>query len=289
MTFERKENYLVLKGSDIDKALSDIGKDNLMSLALKVEDWRGKNGKAQLQCVVVEHDWPEYEPVWNMIESRITGKPAPGRDELAYDMARQIMQLFNETYIGGLPQMQARIQCFIEKELAQLPVPAPAPDWSQSERRDCVTCGSEGVSTLHYNGEPVCYSCWPTEPAPAPAPAPTSVSFYRDGIEAAATWVDESREAFERESGQVDPDTGTLEFRNNADAEYSSVLFDVAEGIRQLHPNAAQAPLKGWKLVPTVVTKAQSDAVAALYAPGFMDDRMIKDTYQAYLDGAGNV
>ena len=72
-------------------------------------------------------------------------------------------------------------------------------------------------------------------------PVPPTVSFFRDGIVAAANWVDQSREAFERESGQIDPDTGTFEFSNNAGVEYSSVLFDVAEGIRQLHPNAEPA------------------------------------------------
>ena len=73
---------------------------------------------------------------------------------------------------------------------------------------------------------------------PGDTPPLPAVSFYRDGIIAAANWVDESREAFERESGQVDPDTGTFEFSNDADREYSSILFDVAEGIRELHPNA---------------------------------------------------
>lgn len=35
------------------------------------------------------------------------------------------------------------------------------PDWSEAERRDCTTCGKEGVATLHYNGEPVCEGCHP--------------------------------------------------------------------------------------------------------------------------------
>lgn len=73
---------------------------------------------------------------------------------------------------------------------------------------------------------------------PGDTPSVPAISFYRDGIIAAADWVDESREAFERESGQHDPDTGTFEFSNDADREYSCILFDVAEGIRQLHPNA---------------------------------------------------
>jgi len=195
-------------------------------------------------------------------------RPAPDVDEYAYDLSRQIMQLVSQTHVGGLTQLQAKIQCLIAETAAPATAPAPVPDWSQAERRDCTSCGSEGVSTLHYNGEAVCYDCWPTEPAPP------AVSFFRDGIVAAANWVDESREAFERESGQVDPDTGTFEFKNNADAEYSSVLFDVAEGIRQLHPDAAPAmtekPFKD--VAPNDVVPVGNDFFRVRYITRHGDD-----------------
>lgn len=68
-------------------------------------------------------------------------------------------------------------------------------------------------------------------------PAPT-VSFYRDGIMAAAKWVDQQREAYDNEHGRHDPDTGSFEFGNSAQEEHSSTLQDIADGIRSLHPNA---------------------------------------------------
>ncbi|MFV8867551.1 hypothetical protein [Serratia fonticola] len=68
-------------------------------------------------------------------------------------------------------------------------------------------------------------------------PAPT-VSFYRDGIMAAAKWVDHLREAYDNEHGRHDPDTGSFEFGNSAQEEHSSTLQDIADGIRSLHPNA---------------------------------------------------
>ncbi|WP_260513612.1 hypothetical protein [Serratia fonticola] len=74
-------------------------------------------------------------------------------------------------------------------------------------------------------------------------PAPT-VSFYRDGIIAAAKWVDGQREAFDSENGRHDPDTGTFEFGNSAQEEHSSTLQDIADGIRALHPQAEQQPIK---------------------------------------------
>jgi len=84
------------------------------------------------------------------------------------------------------------------------------------------------------------------EPGPLfshPAPSIPTVSFYRDGIAAAADWVDKQREAYDNEHGSRDPDTGTFEFSNDAQLEYSSTLTDIADGIRALHPNAASAPL----------------------------------------------
>ena len=63
---------------------------------------------------------------------------------------------------------------------------------------------------------------------------------YRDGIEAAAKWIDKQREAFDNEHGQHDPDTGTFEFGNDTQLEHSSILAELSEGIRALQPAASQ-------------------------------------------------
>ncbi|HFK4759255.1 TPA: hypothetical protein ACG0MZ_000742 [Citrobacter farmeri] len=72
----------------------------------------------------------------------------------------------------------------------------------------------------------------------AAPPAPT-VTFYRDGIEAAAMWVSQQRDAYDSEHGRHDPDTGSFEFGNDAQRDYSATLEEIAEGIRGLHPNTA--------------------------------------------------
>lgn len=72
----------------------------------------------------------------------------------------------------------------------------------------------------------------------AAPPAPT-VTFYRDGIEAAAMWVSQQRDAYDSEHGRHDPDTGSFEFGNDAQRDYSATLEEIAEGIRALHPNTA--------------------------------------------------
>ena len=63
--FKREERYIVVK---------------LKHLAgLQVAPLRNflrENRVPTLDCVVVESDWPEYMPVWQMIERRMTGQPA---------------------------------------------------------------------------------------------------------------------------------------------------------------------------------------------------------------------
>lgn len=87
-----------------------------------------------------------------------------------------------------------------------------------------------------------------------PAPA---VTFYRDGIEAAAKWIDQQREAYDSEHGRHDTGTGFFEFGNDAQREYSSTLEELAEGIRALHPNAGNSPVipDGYVMVPKEPTE----------------------------------
>lgn len=98
-------------------------------------------------------------------------------------------------------------------------------------------------------------------------PAPT-VSFYRDGIIAAAKWIDGQREAFDSENGRHDPDTGTFEFGNSAQEEHSSTLQDIADGIRALHPQAEQQPIK--------LPELDSDLIDILGRPNFACIRIAK-------------
>ncbi|MFM1157261.1 DUF551 domain-containing protein [Yersinia enterocolitica] len=51
----------------------------------------------------------------------LAAKRAEPVDEIAFDMARGIMALVNETNIGGACQLQAKIQCFIEEALTTTP------------------------------------------------------------------------------------------------------------------------------------------------------------------------
>jgi len=68
--FEREDRYTVLKISDVTEALSPDECTALIELEEKVALYRQQEGKQPLMCVVVESDWPEYEPTWKAIEER---------------------------------------------------------------------------------------------------------------------------------------------------------------------------------------------------------------------------
>jgi len=71
--FEREQRYVVLKVKDVMQRLSE--KDILMLARIldEIDAYRKSIGKKSLECVVIESDWPEYEPTWKAIEARVTG------------------------------------------------------------------------------------------------------------------------------------------------------------------------------------------------------------------------
>lgn len=76
--FNREARYVVLKSADVMECLMVSELIELRRIQAKVEEHRAEIGKPPLDCVVVESDWPEYEPTWKAIEARVTGaQPAP--------------------------------------------------------------------------------------------------------------------------------------------------------------------------------------------------------------------
>ncbi|MFZ1872212.1 MAG: hypothetical protein WAU54_05405 [Chania sp.] len=71
---QRENRYIVIKEADAQRYLGSLNYRVLHTIADSVERGRKTQGKEPLQCVVVESDWPEYEPVWAMIETRMDGK-----------------------------------------------------------------------------------------------------------------------------------------------------------------------------------------------------------------------
>lgn len=71
--FEREIRYAVFKLKDVEKYFSKTERQILDMLAQKIYEERGKEGRRNFQCAVVEDDWPEYEAVWKAIEYRCSG------------------------------------------------------------------------------------------------------------------------------------------------------------------------------------------------------------------------
>ncbi len=118
------------------------------------------------------------------------------------------------------------------------------------------------------------------------------VTFYRDGIEAAATWVDKQRDVYDSEHGRHDPDTGFFEFGNDAQRDYSATLEEIAEGIRALHPNSAPpAPVVPWAWQQWIADAAEYlegglEADGELEAEGSIEAKRLLSRRAAMLQGS---
>lgn len=89
------DRYVVLKWSDIRKCLTIEEQKQLVTLGRKFQQYRRDTSRLW-ECVVVEHDWPEYERVWNMIEARVDGHVEEDintlrRKAAAFDMLAGLM------------------------------------------------------------------------------------------------------------------------------------------------------------------------------------------------------
>jgi len=68
--FVRERRYIVIKLKDAKEFLTPAERARLTMLGEAVANSRRLCGRRELQCVVVESDWPEYEPTWKAIEAR---------------------------------------------------------------------------------------------------------------------------------------------------------------------------------------------------------------------------
>ncbi|UIW11511.1 MAG: hypothetical protein [Enterobacter phage ENC7] len=98
---KREERYAVFKYADIDAALSDSDKLLLSAVVNKIDRYRKEQGKEPIKGVVVEHDWPEYEQVWKMIEERVDREDNNRKFETMLDNKERLGYFFVvETHQG---------------------------------------------------------------------------------------------------------------------------------------------------------------------------------------------
>lgn len=71
--FVREERYIVFKLSDVERYLTDKDRANLTMMKMEIDAGRDCANKPPFKGLIVEADWPEYEPTWRAIEARVTG------------------------------------------------------------------------------------------------------------------------------------------------------------------------------------------------------------------------
>ena len=81
--FKREQRYFVVKVKDAKEYLDTRQLEKLAEIADTILEGREKDGIPAVECVVVESDWPEYEPTWKAIEARVTGAQ-PAQKAVAY-------------------------------------------------------------------------------------------------------------------------------------------------------------------------------------------------------------
>jgi len=69
--FNREQRYYVFKASDIERYCGHAEAVKFAFQAAIVDQKRAEDGRPPMSCVVVESDWPEYEPTWRAIEDRV--------------------------------------------------------------------------------------------------------------------------------------------------------------------------------------------------------------------------
>jgi len=76
--FTREDRYIVFKLSEVERYLTDADRAHLAMMKNEIDAGRDCANKPPFKGLIVESDWPEYEPTWKAIEARVTGaQPAP--------------------------------------------------------------------------------------------------------------------------------------------------------------------------------------------------------------------
>ena len=76
--FKREDRYIVFKLSDVERYLTAADRTYLEMMKNEIDAGRDCANTPPFKGLIVESDWPEYEPTWRAVEARVTGaQPAP--------------------------------------------------------------------------------------------------------------------------------------------------------------------------------------------------------------------
>lgn len=97
--FLREDRYIVIKRSDVDTFWRDDVREQFMSALERLNEHHVRT--PQRQFLVIESDWPEYEPAWHMIERRVNG--VAGRLPEVVAVINEEGEHFKETVVEHRP------------------------------------------------------------------------------------------------------------------------------------------------------------------------------------------
>jgi len=104
--FKLEPRYILFKMKDVLEYLSDSQRKQLQKIGLRIALDRISANKPDLDAVVIEKDWPEYQQVCDMIEARMTGHP------------NELQRCYNE--INYLTNMHLNVRGELMKQIQQL-------------------------------------------------------------------------------------------------------------------------------------------------------------------------
>jgi len=112
MILERR--YVVLKISDIERYIPAYKWKLMQELICDdIEKKRKEEGRAPLECICIERDWPEYEPVLKMLSGRVDEESCAPRypwHSTESDLAPKTSLFRQYRRKGGLSEMRPYIK-----------------------------------------------------------------------------------------------------------------------------------------------------------------------------------
>lgn len=94
--FTREERYIVFKLSDVERYLTDADRSHLAMMKNEIDAGRDCANKPPFKGLIVESDWPEYEPTWKAIEARVTGAQPSSSFADAYQGAMEEVAIWKK-------------------------------------------------------------------------------------------------------------------------------------------------------------------------------------------------
>jgi hypothetical protein len=107
--FKRENRYIVIKIADLVDTTGLPMQPSIEAYMKQAQEVRESAGKPHLECLVIESDWPEYEPAWKMIQDRVEGNKSNFDDWHNNPYTKILMDSIKNDYVPKAYQAAAPI------------------------------------------------------------------------------------------------------------------------------------------------------------------------------------